>query len=398
MLWGIVGSVALFVVLAILTWTVEDFWRRTLGRLGRTRRQLRIRRDLVRNDAARMSARIAEVYRQRQSDASLFSATTVNDAPLLPLLVTSESLRSFELADSAEAWVTIGRHDRASFDVDDKLVRQVLASGRRLTDDAVLFADGIHELGSGRSRIVAGVTGYRSAITLASRVERTVKGATGMGAVPWTALATLPGALSAISGSLRPMVLGSDAVVAFQDGDRYLVPIHRRSAETINAPGAHTVTPAYTYESNRVGQFSSRFGVVTYNFLREYLEEFWGDENLVVASSAPRAHPDWILDSEQGRRLVDEVDSGRVTFHALGVAVDVSSCCLSLPLVAVFDSPEFLRYTMNAPGCWESARASGGRPAIEFFDLFGSEVDDMLRGTAKPTSALALDCARQLLS
>ena len=288
--------------------------------------------------------------------------------------------------------------ERVDYDIDQRLVRQARSEGRRFTNSPILYLVGYDE-----HQLKAGVTGYRSSMTLAARVSRSILQSTSQRpSVYKNELRTLQSALS--SDLLRPLNFGSDATCVFWDGQKYVTPVHRRSHQTINAPGAITVTPAYTYELNTSEGIRSRFGIIGYNFLREFLEEFWGEKKIAEMGSRPRANPDFMFDTTLGRKLIAEVDAGRVELWCTGIGVDLSHVCCSVALTARFTSPEFLMQVRNAPGHIElnedwlaEMDTREGESALRFPELFGDQMNQMLLGKIKPTTLFSVDRARVLV-
>ena len=388
MVWGIVAAVLAFAGVVIANHLVEGLWQRTIVKVKVLWLSRRDAVALQRDDIRSKSATIATTYERLGNIDALFVPSSVPDASPLPLLVSRPSLTPRVIDMASDELLQIAATNRVEFPVDRRLVKAILARGRRCTDDPVLYLDSVNS-----ETILVGTTGYHATATMAERVGRAVA-AKRPTALVSEDLASFDAAIK--SARLRPTMIGSDAACVFKDGDRQVVALHRRSAETVNAPGSFTVTPAYTYETNRVSRVVSRFGVIGYNFLREFLEEFWGDMGLVESSSRPRANPDWVFESEPGSRLIAEVEAGRVKLSCVGIGFDVSHLSLVLALTATFDSADFLRYVMMAPGSWEDAGAAGGVPAVQFVELNGSELDELMRSDMKPTTVLALDGARRL--
>jgi hypothetical protein len=398
---SILAVVAIFVLGAIATHIVTSTYQHGQRRLFSRLQEWCVQRSIG------MSAldQIVPVVMTRLTDVNdqhnTYVPQTVQGTSMSPLRVGKEYLRFTPIDLEGDDIIEIHQPQRVDFEVNEKLVRQALRQGRRFTNSPVLYITGAQ---ADPLILQAGTTGYRGVVTLADRVFTSMRRNTKRTSTFVTALGTsLEAALS--SPDLTPLNFGSDATCAFWDGKQYVTPIHRRSKHTINAPGAITLTPSYTYETNVSDDVRSRFGVVGYNFLREFLEEFWGEQDLSKTAEQSRADPDFMFDRDHGRRLLDEVDNGRVELWSTGVAIDLTHVCCSVALAARFTSPEFLAFVRRAPGHIEATAGdiaemegpSDKRPVIAFPALFGPSVEALLvDDDIKPTSLFSLDRARLL--
>ncbi|SDU53456.1 hypothetical protein [Jiangella alkaliphila] len=208
-------------------------------------------------------------------------------------------------------------------------------------------------------------------------------------------LGTFRGFDEAVAGPLRPVVISATAACVFEhaDGGRE-VALQRRSDRVVTPRGMYAVAPVFGLEPNVLGWSRSRFGLVTYNVLKEILEEFFDEEELSRAADQPvAAHPDWVFHSEHGRRLVAELDAGRLRLRCTGAAIDISDGSVVLAVLTHFTSPAYAdELKLTARGSWESATAGG--PRIEFAPLDGRELTALMTAdTMTASSIFSLDWA-----
>jgi hypothetical protein len=79
------------------------------------------------------------------------------------------------------------------------------------------------------------------------------------------------------------------------------------------------LAPTFGLEPSVVDHVASRFDVLEYNFLKEFLEEIYGIDALARNAESGLLDPDAIFDNPEAERLVAEFDSGRATLQVTGV-------------------------------------------------------------------------------
>lgn len=385
--WGWVVTALAFVGGAVAAAKTENLWQRFESAITSRARSVHNESQLSKSSVAHVTRVVEAAYRGRSMQHVLYRMRTTSEKVRLPLISRAEFTPQ-EVSFESDSLLSIEQRERKDYRVNHRLVARHVKSGRRMTDDSVLYVSG-----GDAKHIRLGVTGYYATVSVADEVLRAIDGRR-QGAIGLEDITSFESILG--SEKLRPMIVGSDVTCVFTRGQTQVTALHRRSPETVNAPGAYTVSPAYVYNTNRADDITSRFGVIGYNFLREFLEEFWDDDLLANASVSPRAHPDWIFDSDHGQLLLKEVESRRVRLWCTGMAVDLTHLCLVLSLTAHFRSVEFSDLVMKAPGSSTEALPETGRPPIEFPALVGNDLESKI-ANMKPTTAFSIDQARLLM-
>src|SRR5664279_5366214 len=103
------------------------------------------------------------------------------------------------------------------------------------------------------------------------------------------------------------------------------------------------VTPLFGMESNVVGGTHSRLGVLPYNFVKEFMEEMYGLEEVVRADDSRSISPDWFLEPLQARSLLSEFEGGHAYLELLGTCVDCTDGTFTYALLAHFRRQAFLK-------------------------------------------------------
>jgi hypothetical protein len=399
---SLAGALVVGMLFVGMGWVLKDrFLKRVQGlesRAKAARLDRRRQRERRNSSAASLADKIVAIYARRGWSDRLYTPVTVGGPGPIPMLGDGGDAFISTISPTDDAPIEVISSKREELPFDHKLVERKQEAGIKVWDGSVLFVKGNGGMAPEPTPPVqVGVCNYFASMTLGDVVQRECRAnadpgrtlASHFSSFDAARLATAPG----------PISVGADAVCVFEDQPDQVVVIHRRSDEVVNSHGLHTVSPAFGFEPNWIRAERSRFGIVYFNFLKEFLEEFWGDDDVAHTTDRPRAHPDWIFDSEQGSRLLREVDEGRVSMACAGVSIDLTHPSLILALVVRFQSREFLDYVKRAPGCWEGREASIEHPALSFLPLHSSELSNLMNcDTMKATSIFALDRARSYLA
>lgn len=176
--------------------------------------------------------------------------------------------------------------------------------------------------------------------------------------------------------------------------------IHRRSRSVVNAPGIRTVAPVFGIDAATIGDNRSDLGIALYNVAREYAEELFDKESVVMANRDTWHHPDQALATiDEIRTLIDDLDAGTVRISLTGMCVNPRDCGLSLAyLIEIGEDSDSAKLLRGMRGGWEAEAGRPGEPAVEVLDLFDARLDAWAnQRLLYPTSVFALDRARTLV-
>ncbi|TDC50578.1 hypothetical protein E1212_14485 [Jiangella ureilytica] len=387
------GEVALILLGVVLGIAGDEGYAFVKKRLD-SRRQGTVRRRLATaTDPVRHAANLGEIFGRHGLADHLFRPATTQDTAPLPLVHDAAHRFVGDLPAASDGPLRLTEPDRVDFPYDQAVIEQMRRGGVELWDGSLLYSVNDGPLDGA---LPVGVCNYFAYVDLCHRVLR--ESDKPKGEKPYL-LGSLRTFDDAICGVIRPLVIAATATCVFDDGSGGLeTAIQRRSPQVVVARGMYAAAPVFGLESNVIGRATSRFGIVTYNVLKEILEEYFDEPELTRAGDHPAgAHPDWIFRTEHGRRLVDEVDAGRILLRCTGAAIDVLDGSLVLAVLAQFTSPEYAREVkLSARGSWESDHTSG--PRIEFVPLHGLELEARMSiETMTASSIYSLDRAREYL-
>lgn len=173
-----------------------------------------------------------------------------------------------------------------------------------------------------------------------------------------------------------PFSIGSTTLLAVKDEVHgYSIAIQTRSPSVITAPNLKAVIPNFGLEANRLGGNQSKYSVVFFNFMKEYLEELFDYEELIGDISQHRLEPDWFEDLPEAETLLAALGRGRFSLEFLGLGIDCLSGTAVLGLLAVADDPtlvEELRTSLTVN--WEVASSDSDVAPVEFVGIDDSRL------------------------
>lgn len=357
---------------------------RRAQRCARSRRQrniLRARSDIV------------EHYRSRGDQDALYIATTFKSRPL-PVLARGADRLSGPVDAYNDAFLTVENSVRVALPTNGHLIRQRSREGAQLWDGDLLFVTGADLFEESPVRVRAALCNYFSYVTYSARLVKDIR------RKRWTALDQHYGNLNRlIDGSVRPVAIAAAVTCVFHthDGD-VEVAVQRRSSGVVNGAGELGVIPIFGFESTWRGRARSKYSVLFYNFVKEFVEEFYGLENLERSASSANLAPDWIFETSQAREVLDEFEAGRLALSVTRVGADLTEGNLTFAMLAEFKSPDFFdRLKLGGMASWESQEFASGTRPVEFLPLFDPELNTSAQ-SMYPTSLFSLDLARQALS
>jgi hypothetical protein len=167
----------------------------------------------------------------------------------------------------------------------------------------------------------------------------------------------------------------------------------------MNLSNIRTMVPTFGLESNTVGQQRSAFSLLSYNYLKEFAEEFFDLEEVIHARTVRRASPDWIFDLPQLARVKRELKSGRLRLTWTGISISPFGGIVNIAMLAVSSSESFFDFIKRTTKANWEATEGGSEPPIEYIRLDDPQIDAWVDARLlSANSAFALDQARQRLS
>jgi hypothetical protein len=119
--------------------------------------------------------------------------------------------------------------------------------------------------------------------------------------------------------------------------------------------------------------------VLYYNFVKEYLEEFFDYEDLVDKLSERRADPLWFMDLPEAVEIANARRDGNLKVMILGFGMDCLSGTTVISLLVELSDVELGRKIVkNTVGNWEVAQPTVSENSIELIDVFSPKLGEYL--------------------
>ncbi len=342
----------------------------------------------ARDDPHRHAANVVEIFEDGAVEGSLYVTRSTADQHVLPVLPEDDGAFVGHLAPASDWPLSVSGESRHELHVDERVIAESKKRGVELWDGTVLYATGWDA-----SAGLVGVArcNYYSYVSFGDKVLR--ESDSTVGKKPYlSAVGRFSQALQSAQG---PTVVAAATTCVFESDKGPVTVLHRRSSSVVNGRGMYAVTPVFGIEPNYSGTEKSRYGVVVYNVLKEVLEELFGVAEIKLSNDRPHApDPDWMFATDAGRRLVAELEEGRLSLSCSGACIDLTDGSLILAVTAHFRDPAFLaRLKREARGSYEAGWFDGRQ--FEFLELTGSDVEAMMTiDRMIGSSAYSLDRAR----
>lgn len=341
-----------------------------------------------RDDPSRHAANVVAIVDGDAAERTLYATRTTTDERVLPVLPDVDGSFVGPLEPSSDWPLSVSREARRELPVDQRVIARSKKRGVELWDGTVLHATGRDD-SSGLLRVAR--CNYYAYVSFGEQVLR--ESDSTKGKKPYLHAADRFG--QALRSAQGPTAVAAATTCVFESDTGPVTVVHRRSSSVVNGRGMYAVTPVFGIEPNFSGSETSRFGVVVYNILKEILEELFGVAEIKLSNNRPHApHPDWIFTTDEGKRLVAELEEGRLSLSCTGACVDLTDGSLILAVTAHFRDPAFLaRLKLEARGSYEAGWFDDRQ--FEFLSLTGPELDaKMTVDRMIGSSAYSLDRAR----
>lgn len=378
---GVLSAAITLVLGAILGVAATEGWhalreRGTAARLRRARRQRQLRE-------MSLASQTISTYSHHKKSHLLYSPRAL---PVKRIAI----LASDYLLDRGVD-LRIISEDRRTLPVDSLAIERLRSSGARVWDGDILYLIS-HKLGSPSEpiQLYSGVANYFSAVSRSAEWRTEILSTRPL---PSTRK-SCPSLEEMLLQAPPPLAISGAAACLFWDGKEPRIPVIERSFDVVNDGGVLCTIPTFGMESNVVNGSESAHSAIMFNFLKEFMEEvFGGEESLDHTADGSNLDPDTVFEGPHGQELLEQFASGRAWMRTLGLGGQLTDGGLVVPMVAVFQDPDFYSYVKKyAVSNFEGAMIGNSKRRIAFTSIPSLMAKVRDAGMA-PSSAFALDLA-----
>ena len=240
---------------------------------------------------------------------NLFRPGLINQGRPISIVHDPDATMTGLVEPGEDSFVVMGAPERRQFAVEPAAIRRRQTAGASLWDGTLLYAADLSLGPAGSTRVTAGACNFYSYVTVADRIQAAL-----LEPDKPRHQALLEHNLSSVSAiamaDYEPVCLAAATTCVFETDDGPLLLLTERAEEVVNALGTYCVIPTFGLESPVVDGVRSEYGTVFYNFAKEFLEEVYGQEELIRAATSESLDPDAIFESNQARSLLDQFGTG----------------------------------------------------------------------------------------
>lgn len=369
----------------------SEAWRGCQAAVRRFRQTRRVARD------RKLAPAALDWFQRNGFAANLYTPGHVNEGRPIPMVYDSAADLTGPVRPLEDDYLTLGSTVCREFNVSQGAVRRRERAGAELWDGKVLYAEETDLKPDGDSSLTLGVCNFYSYVTAADRIQIAFSESSKPENTRFLA-EHLSDFGRAVAPGHEPVCVAAAATCLFETAAGPRILLSERAEEVVNALGSYCVIPTFGFESSAVEGVKSQYGLIFYNFLKEFLEEVYGLEKAIRWATSESLDPDALFAlkdvADDAKRLLAEFTSGRADLYVTGMGIEATDGTITLALLAHFRSPEFHREVLRtAKAGWEIKRSRGRQP-IEFVAPDTARMTELTRLEAmSATSLFSIDSA-----
>ena len=383
---------------AIFGMAFPPLYRRFLRTLTDIRAQRRTR--LL--SSGRVTKWLLDYYRSHGSHVELYRCRIRDTEVTIPFLSRPEWQTRQRLSPNEDLIVSVCRGQNEEFPVRWMLLKRRHTLGQHifLGEANTLYLDAIYD--GEELKISVRKCGFKQMASRLIELEEETFRASSSKLARATPLrdSCLFDIETAAKVKARPFSVGCTAAFAIRNGDSFDLLIHTRSPSTMTFGGSKAVIPNFGLEPNWTSGGKSRFGVLFYNFLKEYLEELFNYEELISVQLQRRPSPDWFAALPEAEDLLELMECGSFWVEFLGFGIDALNGTGNIALLAIVNDPDIsIKLLANITANWKVAVGAPNMEPISFIDYQDPRLETWLReGQFQYGSAFTIDLALKTLA
>jgi hypothetical protein len=311
---------------------------------------------------------------------------------IVPFFANREWSYSVRLSEADSVITEVTPPETLSFPVNTRLLSLRASRGQKLFDDAAYYVNCVDASGRFPQMEIARTQYFSVASNLIALEEEVFRSVlTGRRRAPLRDK-YLGDMANVMEFKLKPLSVGAVVGFVLKSDLGHKIMIQTRSRQTVTYGGTKALFPSFGLAPLGNLRLSPE-DLLYLNFVKEYLEEFYGYDELIESMSQKRLDSRWFMKLPQALALDEARRDGNLEIYMLGFGIDCLSGNTTIAILAELSDEELGREIVtNAAGNWEVADPTIQTPSLEVVDLFSEKLGLLLESCDLHTgSAFALN-------
>jgi hypothetical protein len=282
------------------------------------------------------------------------------------------------ISDKSNDILDYSESEKSNFYINEKLLEQRKRFGQTIFNEPILYIDYIEDLNDTIKLHVKKCSYFETATSLIELEEETYKAYKKNN---FKNLKLRDNCFSnlAITKQIfhRPINMGCLASFVIKTETSYEILINTRSYSTMTYGGAEAVLPQFGLIPID-GEQKKAQNLIFYNFIKEYCEELFSFDELILKSNVKSTNPTWFYKLDQASELISLWEKGDFNLEYLGFGFDAlngSALITVMALINDVNTGENLKSQIRAN--WEVE--SDSKDSIQFVDIKDKKLEEWLR-------------------
>lgn len=323
---------------------------------------------------------LIEYYRRTGNIDDLFDCRIGNFETKIPFLTKREWLFYAPINPNKDDMLQYSETTEQGFPINYRLIKFRQELGQNLFNEPTLYLDRMDE-GNQQIRLHVKKCDYFQKVTSLLQIEEeTFK------AVEKNEYRKLPirnahfaNITTASKLKMKPYTIGCTVGFAIKSKNGYEILLHTRSHKTATYGGSKSVIPNFGLNPI-TGVLDSPTSLLYYNFVREYCEELYSYDELILLINNKRANPLWFYELPEVQELQKLVKDKKLIFEFIGFGFDGLNGTATIAIMALVNDIKYANKLKKIiAGNWEVAERVSGLEPIEFVDFKSPKLDEWLK-------------------
>lgn len=333
-----------------------------------------------RREKAKKPSLVSKTLQEYYGKKELYLATISGTSKTIPLFVQKDWIFFEDLHDLPQRLAVEKPVENDEFIIDENLIELRRNQGQRLFNNFTYYTKSTGS-GPNEDQFLIAPTEYYKVITNLIQLEEEVFSSTSLdkAQLPFRD-ATFSSKSEALSAKLKPLSFGVNVGFVLKSTEEANVILQKRSTQTVTYGSSMALFPLFGLAPFGGGASADPSELVYTNFVKEYLEEFFDNDDLIDNLSLNRVDPLWFMKLPEAIKIGEARKKGELKIFTLGFCLDALSGTTTLSILVELSNDQLQKEILESiVGNWEVEKPTIEAPSIEIIDLFSSELGRYLQ-------------------